>query len=59
LLCGALAPYYLRESNIYKFNNILFGVSSLFDNKFNNILFGVSSLFDNKFTSAKNLIDAI
>lgn len=36
--------YYLRESNIYKFNNILFGVSSL---------------FDNKFISAENIIDAM
>ena len=36
--------YYLRESNIYKFNNILFGVSSL---------------YDNKFISAENIIDAM
>ena len=28
--------YYLRDSGIYRFNNILFGVSSLIDNKFIN-----------------------
>ena len=26
--------YYLKLSNVYRFNNILFGVSSLIDNKF-------------------------
>jgi len=31
---GKIKTYYLRESKVYRFNNILFGVSSLSDNKF-------------------------